>query len=495
MAFSPDGGSFASTYFNDMIRIWDVRSRKLVPKADSPEANLTSVAISPDGSAVVVGAADRTLWLWEVGKRKLVRKVSLAEPEDNWPAVFSADLRLAAAAGERVIHVWEVSTGKSLERLEYQKGARPAALVFSPDAKTLYAGCPDGSIRSWDLDTTKEARSFTGHTNQVRSLAISPDGRTLVSGSSDLTVRLWDLGSGKQLQCLEGHTGEVWAAVFSPDGDTIASVGDGTLRVWSASSGKETRRWPVPSGVSLSFVAGGKLVALESWRVIRLWETATGRQLPALAGHRGTGCRIAASSQTAIFVSASTSDNTVVVWDAERILRRKAFSEHLEAGCWEFLWNGLASEEVARDASSLLAAYPAQTVAEIKRRLDDANLISAEVTRLIGKLQADDVATRETAYKRLEELREAALPAMKRYLSASPGGETRRRVGSLLEKNQPLLPGEERKAQYVARILEELAAHAPDYPWVGPARQMIQSQGLRFPAGIPREPPRAKDLR
>ena len=35
--------------------------------------------------------------------------------------------------------------------------------------------------------------TFTGHGNQVHSVAYSPDGRTALSGSCDHTLKLWDL--------------------------------------------------------------------------------------------------------------------------------------------------------------------------------------------------------------------------------------------------------------------------------------------------------------
>jgi WD40 repeat protein len=43
----------------------------------------------------------------------------------------------------------------------------------------------------WDLRKRVLVKSFSGHTNQVESVAFDPKGRYLVSGSDDGTCLLW----------------------------------------------------------------------------------------------------------------------------------------------------------------------------------------------------------------------------------------------------------------------------------------------------------------
>ena len=67
-------------------------------------------------------------------------------------------------------------------------------MAFSPDGKTLASGSPDGTVRLWDLATSRPIGApLTGHTGLVTSVAFSPDGKTLATGSADDTVRLWDV--------------------------------------------------------------------------------------------------------------------------------------------------------------------------------------------------------------------------------------------------------------------------------------------------------------
>ena len=48
----------------------------------------------------------------------------------------------------------------------------------------------DGTLKSWDLDSTGVLKTFDGHTDKVVSIALTLDGQYAVSGSADETVRL-----------------------------------------------------------------------------------------------------------------------------------------------------------------------------------------------------------------------------------------------------------------------------------------------------------------
>ena len=84
-----------------------------------------------------------------------------------------------------------------------------------------------------------------GHDCPVISVGYSPNGKWLASGAGDGTVRVWDASSGAELGVLAGHEGAVNSVASSPDGGRIVSgSSDTTARVWDAEGGGVPHRLP-----------------------------------------------------------------------------------------------------------------------------------------------------------------------------------------------------------------------------------------------------------
>ena len=50
----------------------------------------------------------------------------------------------------------------------------------------------------------RQARTLTGHSGKVNSIAFSPDGDSVVSGADDMLVKIWDVKTGAEVSKLAG---------------------------------------------------------------------------------------------------------------------------------------------------------------------------------------------------------------------------------------------------------------------------------------------------
>jgi WD40 repeat protein len=65
-AFSPDGGTIVSASFDKTVKIWDVRTRRLLRTLEGHKEPVRSAAFSPDGGAIVSASVDKTVKIWAV---------------------------------------------------------------------------------------------------------------------------------------------------------------------------------------------------------------------------------------------------------------------------------------------------------------------------------------------------------------------------------------------------------------------------------------------
>jgi WD40 repeat protein len=88
-----------------------------------------------------------------------------------------------------------------------------------------------------------------------------------------------------------GHSLAGNSVAFSADGRTLASGSWKTIKLWEVATGRELRTLGGHSEAvnSVAFSADGKTLASGSYdNTVKLWEVATGRELRTLSGHSGS---------------------------------------------------------------------------------------------------------------------------------------------------------------------------------------------------------------
>ena len=202
--------------------------------------------------------------------------------------------RLASASHDQTVKIWDSATGKELLTLKGHSGW-VASVAFNPDGRHLASGSTDQTVKIWNSATGKEVFALKGHAGFVDSVAFALDGRRPGVGESwDQTVKIWDSAIGKELFALKVHAGPLDGVAFSPDGQRLASGStDKTVKIWDKlhrhgfTRPQRPCRFGRERGVQPS-TAKPPGVGERHDLTVKIWDTATGKELLVLKGHAGS---------------------------------------------------------------------------------------------------------------------------------------------------------------------------------------------------------------
>jgi RNA polymerase sigma factor (sigma-70 family) len=459
LAFAPDGKTIATGAADkdNSVRLWDVATGKERAALEGHVGWVGFLALSADGKQLLTGCADHTLRRWDAATGQPLLRIDGPQPRAKAVAV-SADGKLVAAGGiDHKVSLWEAETGKPLRTLEgHEGGVRTVA--FFPDGRHLISeGGPDGTARVWDVTTGKEVRRLAEHPDDFMSaFAFSADGKTLFTGAEQGAVRIWDAAEGKPLRVLEGHAAAIEGLAVSPDGRLLASASDDrTVRLWDIATGRELRRFN-PQGMvyGVAFSPDGRMLAAACGTgQVHLWEVASGEERLRLRAHHGAAASVQFAPDGRTLYTGG-SDGTALAWSLPALARPQPSppSPRLESE-----WVDLTGPDAAKAYAAVwaVAAAPKEALVLLGDVLKPAAAADDKrLRKLIGDLDADDFAVRETATAELEQAGEQAEPALRRALAGKPSAELRRRVEFLLEKQGDTSASPERLRQM--RALEAL---------------------------------------
>lgn len=255
VAFDPAGVTLASGSWGGELKQWDVASGKLLRTLSGKFSSLVfgllfnvkghgttvrCVAFDPTGQMLASGSDDSSVKLWDVKSGKLLHTLdghkSYLGGKTGYVLSVAFDPVgeiLASGGAGNTVKLWEVANGKLLRTLEGHT-SDVYSVAFDPQGGTLASGSEDGKVRIWEVATGKLLRTLEARSGFIHSVTFNPSGRMLACGNSNKTVKLWEAASGKLLRTLEGHTSNVNPVAFSADGQLLASksMSDGT-RLWS----------------------------------------------------------------------------------------------------------------------------------------------------------------------------------------------------------------------------------------------------------------------
>jgi WD40 repeat protein len=183
--------------------------------------------------------------------------------------------------------VWDIENGRETW---IKTPGNVLSLALSPDGHTVACGRESG-IEFYRFDTGEKIKTFTLPQTNVTALAFSPDGKRIVLGSDNNADALYSV----HFKVLDFETGIVRHSLFTPvDYSNFAACAPDGKHPYTRASGNIMKVWNTATGRELTRITGGwrdiryaglspdgKYLAgaLSDSDLIKIWDTASGSEV------------------------------------------------------------------------------------------------------------------------------------------------------------------------------------------------------------------------
>ncbi|XP_076967766.1 apoptotic protease-activating factor 1 isoform X5 [Tamandua tetradactyla] len=271
--FSRDGSSFLTSSDDQTIRLWETKkvcknsaimlkqevdvvfqeNEVMVLAVDNirrlqlingktgqidylTEAQVSCCCLSPHLQYIAFGDENGAIEILELLNSRIFRS-RIEHKKAVQHIQFTADGKtLISSSDDSAIQVWNWQSEEYFFLQGHQETVKDFRLLKN---SRLLSWSFDGTVKVWNIITSRIEKDFFCHQGTVLSCDISPDATKFSSTSADKTAKIWSFELLSPLHELRGHEGCVRCSVFSVDSTLLATGDDnGEIRIWSVSGGE-----------------------------------------------------------------------------------------------------------------------------------------------------------------------------------------------------------------------------------------------------------------
>lgn len=146
---------------------------------DSNCGSIDHVLFSPDDSLLAVASDDACIRLWEVKTGRLLRVLRGHNQRVNRIAFDKSGTRLVSGGNDNAIILWDIPTGEQIYKISEHTNI-VTNVAFASSDKNIITSSKDGTTVEWDAITGEKRRVLCQNGGSFAKPLVSPDGRFLV---------------------------------------------------------------------------------------------------------------------------------------------------------------------------------------------------------------------------------------------------------------------------------------------------------------------------
>lgn len=206
LAFTPDGETLAVADSPGgapgQVHLWKMGDEKPYASWTAHSDSILDLKISANGKLLATGSADKLARVWNLATQKEVAKLEGHTSYVQAVAFGKDDAELATGGADKEIKLWDIASAGRKGSFS-NRGSPITALHWTPEGKTLVAVTEDGGATRFtdfkphtggEQATAGEERKLGGIGEVLYAVTATTDAKTVFAGCHDGSVYVWEGG-------------------------------------------------------------------------------------------------------------------------------------------------------------------------------------------------------------------------------------------------------------------------------------------------------------
>ncbi|MBI5802565.1 MAG: hypothetical protein HZA92_17805 [Verrucomicrobia bacterium] len=206
IAFTPDGNTLAVADSPGgapgQVHLWKMGDEKPFASWTAHNDSILDLKISANGKLLATGSADKLARVWNLATQKEVAKLEGHTSYVQAVAFGKNDAELATGGADKDIKLWDIASAGRVGSFS-NRGSAITALHWTPEGKTLIAVLEDGGATRFsdfkphsggEQSSAGDERKLGSVSEVLYAVTATSDAKTVFAGCHDGSVYVWEGG-------------------------------------------------------------------------------------------------------------------------------------------------------------------------------------------------------------------------------------------------------------------------------------------------------------